>query len=628
MKKTKLTRSLLAACSIVALSAVMYGCTHSGGPSQTDLDAANAATAAADAEAKVNADAAAAAAVQAKADADAAAADAATAAADAKAAADEAAADAAAAASDAAAAAATLAKAAADEAAAAAAAAATLAKAAADEAAAAAAVALAKADEERLAAEKRAQDLQGELDKDAATKASDDAKELLNMALRNRMVTVVEDPQDTPQDTPAEMLIQAKKPSPMLSVSNEGVLVAKATIEATTTAAAIVYTKAEMAPDMIEGWRGATLTEMGGNDTAVVYSDIGNDGTKSLLDRYTSNLPTPTSARSWDIGVDAMDDSTADNVPWSAVRRPDETTTAGGARDNPLAMFTGTVHSIPGTFSCDAAADATLCVAPEAFTDGMVNAEPVGDEHTWKFTPDEGATTYTNDPDYLVFGWWLDKGEDDKPNYVRLITSATGLDVRTNDSTLGTALRGDATYTGAAAGKYAMASAAEDMYEGGHFTATATLMVDFDADLVPASADGSTGAGNDRDGVSLSGTIDNFMTGDTPRDNWSVTLTADGTPDLPDMVDTTGGVQAMSSLDDSDASMTTEWSTGAAQTGTGTWTAMFYGGDSNGAAANDLMSNTAHPTAVIGTFNAHIGTDDADTGAIGRLQGAFGANKE
>ena len=29
MKKTKLTRSLLAACSIVALTAVMYGCVHS-----------------------------------------------------------------------------------------------------------------------------------------------------------------------------------------------------------------------------------------------------------------------------------------------------------------------------------------------------------------------------------------------------------------------------------------------------------------------------------------------------------------------------------------------------------------------------------------------------------------------
>ena len=40
MKKTKLTRSLLAACSIVALTAVMYGCTHSGddGVPQTDHD--------------------------------------------------------------------------------------------------------------------------------------------------------------------------------------------------------------------------------------------------------------------------------------------------------------------------------------------------------------------------------------------------------------------------------------------------------------------------------------------------------------------------------------------------------------------------------------------------------------
>ena len=36
MKKTKLTRSLMAACSIVALSAVMYGCAHSGGDDAPD----------------------------------------------------------------------------------------------------------------------------------------------------------------------------------------------------------------------------------------------------------------------------------------------------------------------------------------------------------------------------------------------------------------------------------------------------------------------------------------------------------------------------------------------------------------------------------------------------------------
>ena len=119
------------------------------------------------------------------------------------------------------------------------------------------------------------------------------------------------------------------------------------------------------------------------------------------------------------------------------------------------------------------------------------------------------------------------------PDYVRLITSAEGLDVRTGDSTLGTALRGAATYTGAAAGKYAMASAAEDMYEGGHFTARATLEVDFDDDLP-----GPDGVG--KDGVALSGMIDNFMTGDTPRDDWSVTLTADGTPDTPEVENTAG----------------------------------------------------------------------------------------
>ena len=40
----------------------------------------------------------------------------------------------------------------------------------------------------------------------------------------------------------------------------------------------------------------------------------------------------------------------------------------------------------------------------------------------------------------------------------------------------------------------------------------------------------------------------------------------------------------------------------------------------------NVEDNTAHPMAAIGTFNAHIGTADADAGAIARLQGAFGAH--
>ena len=75
MKKTKLTRSLLAACSIVALSAVMYGCVHGGGddapatdmsgtpdpvpepdPGPTDLDETQTAAAAAAAAAMTASD--------------------------------------------------------------------------------------------------------------------------------------------------------------------------------------------------------------------------------------------------------------------------------------------------------------------------------------------------------------------------------------------------------------------------------------------------------------------------------------------------------------------------------------------------------------------------------------------
>jgi hypothetical protein len=103
--------------------------------------------------------------------------------------------------------------------------------------------------------------------------------------------------------------------------------------------------------------------------------------------------------------------------------------------------------------------------------------------------------------------------------------------------------------------------------------------------------------------------IDNFMTGDTSRPDWSVELMADG--------DTTNDdTMALDSLGDTtDAEMTTEWSTGSAQTGTGTWAADWHGG-----------GDDEHPMAVTGTFDAHIGGDGTmDDGAVGRLQGAFAA---
>ena len=529
MKKTKLTRSLLAACSIVALSAVMYGCVHSGdGPSQAELDAEAARAAAAEQAAK---------------DAEA-----------------------------------------------------------------------AQAEAEQQAAALQTQinglrmqlgleadgdlgddiaDLQAEVERlqaalqariDAANaaeaaKASDDAKELLNMALPDVNV----DRDGTSGDP-----ISPVAPTVELSVSNDGMLMAEAT----------GYTMSDMAPDMIEGWRGAMLTNMGG-DTAVVYSDIGNDGTQTLLDRYASNLPTATSPRTWTVGAEA---NAANQIVWSIVTRPDDTSVVSGPVTAPMVTFMGNVHNIPGTFSCaGAVAD---CVAPVRYSDGEVATTATG---TWSFVPDEGALTYTDDPNYLTLGWWLDYGEDGKPDTLRLIADDTNLGAeRSAGDTSGATIRGSATYSGAAAGKYAMASGTADTYEGGHFTAMATLMVDFDADLDPNTA------GNDRSGVAISGMIDNFMTGETARTDWSVALSvdndADGTNDVLPVASLVGATGAR---------MLAEWSTGTAQNGTGTWDPTWHDGQ-------DTARGAVHPAAVTGTFNAHIGPGD---GAVGRIQGAFGANK-
>ena len=532
MKKTKLTRSLLAACSIVALTAVMYGCVHSGdGPSQAELDAEAARAAAAEQAAK-DAEAAQAAAEQQAAalqtqinglrmqlglEAD-----------------DDLGDD----------------------------------------------IADLQAEVERLQAA-----LQARIDAAnaaAAKVASDAAKELLNMALPDVNV----DRDDVAAGTNPEA------PTITLSVSNDGMLMAEAT----------GYTMSDMAPDMIEGWRGAMLTNMGG-DTAVVYSDIGNDGTQTLLDRYASNLPTATSPRTWTVGAE---DNTANQIVWSVVTRPDDTSVVSGPVSAPMVTFMGNVHNIPGTFSCaGAVAD---CVAPVRYSDGEVATTATG---IWSFVPDEGALTYTDDPNYLTLGWWLDYGEDGKPDTLRLINTATGQGaVRDDTNTSGATIRGSATYMGAAAGKYAMASGTADTYEGGHFTAMATLMVDFDADLTPV-----VGEASDRAGVAISGMIDNFMTGDMARPDWSVALMVDNNEtDGDDVVPVATLVAAGADT----SRMLTEWSTGTAQSGTGTWTAAWHDGQ-------ETARPAVHPAAVTGTFNAHIGPGD---GAVGRIQGAFGCQQD
>ena len=703
MKKTKLTRSLLAACSIVALSAVMYGCAHTdSGPSQEEFGAVKDAAAAAAAEAAAAADAAAAAAAaaaaQADADAAAAAAAAAAADADAKAAADAAAAEAAAAAADAAADAKAAADAAAAAAAEAAAAAAADAKAAADAAAAdaaaaaeaqaaaaaaaaaaeaaeaaeaieaaeaaAAAAAQAQADAEAAAAAAAQAQADAEAEAAAAAQAQADAEAAAEAAAEAQMkaeadaaaaaeaqmkaeadataarmaqaeaesarddaIAAREGLEDDAADTQAQSDSDAAKAllgalasvtdedtgedgdqnaagdtlmvpaASKLQVSSDGMLTAK--VEDVSG-----YTMSDMAPDMIEGWRGVMFTNAGG-DTLVVYSDIGDDGTATLFDSYTYTRPAPAQGYPGRYAVNT--DGTDDTINWDDVTRPDSDVMLAGTVVNPQVTFMGSVDNIPGTFLCAAA----TCVAPERYSDGTVNGSTTG-IGDWFFVPDEGASLYTDDTSFLTFGWWLNKDAGGDPADVRLVSGgSSGLGAtRTDTSTEGENLRGSATYSGAAAGKYSMASTTDDTYEGGHFTAMATLEVDFDADSTPG--DGA----NDRNGVDLSGTIDNFMTGDTARDDWSVALMVD------DDADDTNDAAPVGSLvaDSGDTSrMLTEWSTGGAATGSGTWAATWWDGRTTGTNIDDSADNTVHPMAVNGTFNANIGS-------AARIQGAFGAN--
>ena len=240
-------------------------------------------------------------------------------------------------------------------------------------------------------------------------------------------------------------------------------------------------------------------------------------------------------------------------------------------------------------------------MAPVRTTDGSVADGGLG----WTFAPTDpnGKIDVVDNDGYVQFGWWLNmKGDDVADGFdVQTFATATGYEEFAEVPGTSDVVTGSATYTGGAAGKWAIASTTEDTTEGGHFTATATLGVNFDADL------DAMDEMNDKAGVSVSGSITDFMTGATSRPSWKVTLTVDSDGEDP-------SVQPAMILPATDPGVTgdSKWTTGGAVDGTGTWEASFHGSE----------KDTGHPMAVDGTFNADIAG-----GSVGRIQGAFGATK-
>ena len=373
-------------------------------------------------------------------------------------------------------------------------------------------------------------------------------------------------------------------PIPSVSASSGGDLTA-------TTAG---YTMSGTAPEAISGFRGAILTKDGAE--ASVYTDIEDAVATAIGDIYESSSP-PGQPDVYGVFETVNETTNIDEIPWSAVKRTDDESTTTGDGATAKTTFAGSVRGLAGTFSCTGT-DCTPPVPDAADDDAVTSGE------MWAFVPTvtDGKIDVPDGDGYVQFGWWLNMKGDDVADGFDVQTFASATDyAEIGDPLSGDTVTGSATYTGGAAGKWAIASTTEGTTDGGHFTATATLGVDFDVNTAA-----ETELAN-MNGVSVSGMITDFMTGNVSRPNWRVNLIADNDDDM------ANDLAPLESLPGMLNTFTrTTWSTGGAVDGSGTWEATFHGAE----------EATSHPMAVDGTFNAAIGNGD-----IGRIQGAFGATK-
>ena len=540
MKKTKLTRSLLAACSIVALSAVMYGCTHSSGPSQTELDAANEATAAAAAKADVDAAASATAAEEAAAASATAAEEAAAASATA---AEEAAAASATAAEEAAAASATAAEEAAAASATAAEEAAAAAATAAEEAAAAAATAADDAEAARQAAQDEADRLQAAAD--TAADAADAAAAMAHSAKLGKLAEAI-------GAVDSEALAAHVRVS---GIDDAGL------VKPTTAADGD-------APHAISGWNGSSysVTDDGATD--------GTDGAPAMTTVY-DNKEAGTSvafSKMWGAQEDATSGTyvfvAADHGKYVDMMGLPTNVNHDGVPVGPVNGVRGTFNGVAGKFTSET--NNTL------LTVGVnTNGVPAWTGNL-NFTPDSGTSmVMQEDSEYLSLGWWLSMDADGVIDDVMVAGWSSGAPYEIGDFT---ALEGKATFQGIAVGKYTHKTI-NSIY-GGHFNADAELVANF-----AATADDGT----------LTGTISGFMQdGQSIGSGWKVELGAAATG-VPLAFDPMmgAGMAATGVVDTENGALGTFGN----QKTMGTWNATFQDGSIDGS-RNDTL-----PGAVTGTFH-------------------------
>ena len=392
-------------------------------------------------------------------------------------------------------------------------------------------------------------------------------------------------------DTTADLIVNE---SAMTVTDTHGgnAAIAEATTGTTflTPATAVNAVEATGAIEALGMWKGTALAGANDDDTissaVAVYTDVEPNTSTPFDEVYgTASDLTIDADTSGDTHVPLIMASGFDHA---GVR--DHAPDAGAGDDQVTVRVPGTFHGAAGQYQCTADS-ANDCVSHEDDNGIRLTGDgtPVA---AWTFVPNPGAMVSVADSTYMYFGWWLHK--DSTGPEADAFHGITGSPTAITAADF-TALSGTATYSGAAAGKYAIDPVSPGTYaSGGHWTATASLTADF---------------GTEANNGSISGMIDNFMAGGETTD-WSVALGAtalSATGVFDTATDTTGDTAANAVI----------WTiAGEAAPSAGAWSGNLHNqGDNN------------IPTGATGEFSAVYSEDvGTDKHTIGHMVGSFGAH--
>ena len=251
----------------------------------------------------------------------------------------------------------------------------------------------------------------------------------------------------------------------------------------------------------------------------------------------------------------------------------------------------GNYNGAPGTYSCDSGTPGAACVLTITPT-GTYTATT----GTWTFTPEDNATAWRNDTEFMSFGWWMQEPNNSDGAYTFMYYA----DGNAHTPAPGTLATGTATYTGRAAGKFVVQDVENEGVTGGEagmFVAAATLNATF---------------GEAANANTISGSISGFQSDNANVDvsDWSVTLHR---KTLADKAALANEFPAISETNPARATYNGTTATLGDQTLYGDWTGQYFGDARPG---ND---RDAYPLGVGGTFQA-----DNDAASIA---GAFGARR-